>query len=390
MIKIMKNFKLMLSACIAAVVFTSCEKEELVPQNTRMKSVEVSLENAAFSATRGDAGDKIKAGQAVIVNDLKFFLLDNAGKEYSAKVSDGSKEAQSYWTAKELETNGLDFAFHYVDHGCSKIVAVANVGDPNLSYEKFLQNQNLNIDNEQDSKSLRLFAQATLTPNGEQHNNKNTDGTTYVSDVYTADLLLKPRISRFEVDGFRVKFDATNPKYTDIKFTDMLFDHYPTMTSLLTGEESTSHTVHIADLNVQSTVYNWFNNTDKPEAWYWDSFEATVSPTVPAASCDSLAYHTFAGVTIPRLVIKLLVDGQPAYLYSKGFYSTTNLTGGEPTLIEALEEGCIYRMSAAGATDEEKDGYIPIDEEDLDPMDRCLEIKVDVHKWVVDFVYPEF
>ena len=381
----------MLSACVAAVALTSCEKE-LVPQeqNTRLKSVEISLENAAFSATRGAAGDKITSGKAVVVNDLKFFLLDNTGKEYSSKVSDGSAAAQTYWTAEELASNTSRFQFHYVDHGCSKIVAVANLGSPNMTYEQFLANQTLSIDNEQDQTDLSLYAEAQLIRKGDaQHNNVNTDGTTYVSDVYEATLLLKPRIARFEVDGFRVSFNAENPKYESIKFTDMLFDHYATTTSMSTGVETESHRVLISDLNVQSTVYNWFN-TEKETAWYWDSFEAEVTPTAPAASCGTLAYHAFAGTIIPRLVIKLIVDGQPAYLYTKGFYSTTTLTDGKPTLITELQEGYIYRMSAAGATDAEKDGYIPVKEDDIDPMDRCLEITVEVMPWTVELVYPEF
>ena len=45
-------------------------------------------------------------------------------------------------------------------------------------------------------------------------------------------------------------------------------------------------------------------------------------------------------------------------------------------------------MSAAGEV--LSDGSIPIDEDDIDPMDRCLEISVDVVDWVVELVFPEF
>ena len=56
--------------------------------------------------------------------------------------------------------------------------------------------------------------------------------------------------------------------------------------------------------------------------------------------------------------------------------------------VEEFKEGYIYRMSAAGEV--ENDGSIPINEDDIDPMDRCLEITVDVVKWAVELVYPEF
>ena len=45
-------------------------------------------------------------------------------------------------------------------------------------------------------------------------------------------------------------------------------------------------------------------------------------------------------------------------------------------------------MSAQG--DFASDGSIPIDEDDIDPMDRCLDISVDVVDWVVELVFPEF
>ena len=48
----------------------------------------------------------------------------------------------------------------------------------------------------------------------------------------------------------------------------------------------------------------------------------------------------------------------------------------------------IYRMSAKGQV--ENDGSIPIDEDDIDPMDRCLEITVEAVEWAVELIYPEF
>ena len=107
--------------------------------------------------------------------------------------------------------------------------------------------------------------------------------------------------------------------------------------------------------------------------------------TPSAATKDTpkpLAYHIFSSNVAPVMVIKLLADGQPAYLYSKGFYKA------DGTPVTAFEEGKIYRMSAKGVA--ENDGSIPIDEDDIDPMDRCLEITVDVVDWAVELVYPEF
>ena len=99
----MKSLKFMLTACVAAVALTSCEKEDIVPQvqNTRMKSVEVSLKNAVV--TRGTAGNKIEENDPVTVNNLKIFLTDAAGNLYDdAKTEDGAEAAKYYWTKEEL------------------------------------------------------------------------------------------------------------------------------------------------------------------------------------------------------------------------------------------------------------------------------------------------
>ena len=142
----------------------------------------------------------------------------------------------------------------------------------------------------------------------------------------------------------------------------------------------------------ESKVYEWLDETDpalKPAAWYWDTFDVTITPAAPTADIRDedgisapLAYHIFSSDLVPVMVIKLTADGQPAYLYSKGFYKDAE------TPVTTFEEGKIYRMSAKGEV--EKDGSIPIDEDDIDPMDRCLEITVDVVDWAVELVYPEF
>ena len=98
---------------------------------------------------------------------------------------------------------------------------------------------------------------------------------------------------------------------------------------------------------------------------------------------EPLAYHFFAGDVVPTMVIKVLADGNPAYVYTSDFISKeTN------TALQALEPGKIYRMSAAGEADQ-TGGSIPIPE-DLDPIQRCLDITVSVEDWIVELITPEF
>lgn len=380
----MKITKLMLSAAVAALALVSCNKQDTTPTTNRLKTVEISIDNAVI--TKGLAGDKISHGDAVQVNDFKVFLTDAAGKvEFEAKVADGSAAAQTYWDENDLKSGSLAAQFHYVDPNCTKVIAIANVGK-DITFDEFLALEALKVEAQQDQKTLVLYDEETLTAAGTQHNDVNADGTTYVSDVYKADLVLTPRVSRFEVDGFTVKFDGEKPKYQEIKISQLAFQNYYPLTSATTGVESGELVNHIADLTNQAEAYAWLDDAAKPEVWYRDYFDITITPAAPTADTpNELAYHMFSCNETPVLVIKLLADGQPAYLYSKGFFKAE----GENTVeVTEFEEGKIYRMSAAGEV--LGDGSIPIDEEDIDPMDRCLEITVDVIDWAVELVFPEF
>ena len=377
----MKLTNLMLSASIAVLALASCNKQDTTPEAPkRLKTVEISLENVAL--TKGLAGSKIEAGDAVVLNDFKIFLTDGSGNEYSAKVADGSADAKTYWNTADLAEGAIEASFHYVDPNCTKVVAVGNLGD-DLTFAEYKALANLKVGEQQEQDKLVLYDVKDLVKASGQHTDQNVNGTTYVSDVYEAELVLTPRISRFEVDGFTVKFNST-PKYQNINVTQIAFQNYYPETSVTTGVESGELVNHIKDLANQSEVYTWLDTpVEGTTPWYRDYFDITITPS--AATKDTpkpLAYHVFSSDAAPVMVIKLLADGQPAYLYSKGFYKT------DGTPVTAFEEGKIYRMSAKGEV--ENDGSIPIDEDDIDPMDRCLEITVDVIDWAVELVYPEF
>ena len=257
---------------------------------------------------------------------------------------------------------------------------MANVGKK-LSFAEYKALAALQVGNQQDQATLALYDEKNLVTANKQHNDTNANGTVYVADVYKADLVLTPRVSRFEVDGFTVKFNTT-PKYNEIKVTQLAIQNYYPATSLVTGVESGDLVNHMPNLTNQAQVYTWLD-TPADAVWYRDYFDLTITPA--SATKDTpkpLAYHLFSSNVAPVMVIKLLADNQPAYLYSKGFFKA------DGTPVTTFEEGKIYRMSAKGEV--ENDGSIAIDEDDIDPMDRCLEITVDVVDWAVELVYPEF
>ncbi|MBR2333593.1 MAG: hypothetical protein IKA60_04600 [Rikenellaceae bacterium] len=382
----MKATNWILTSCLVALTLVSCEKDEsALNQSTKMKSVTVSLENVV-SGTRGVATDKINKDDAVVVNDFKIFLTDAQGKEYTAQTSNGAAAAKSYWSASDLATDGIpvEADFHYVDPNCTTVVAVANIGS-DMTFAEYTALAALDIDEQQDATNLALFDSKPLTESGEHTDVNTTDGTTYLSKVYEATLVLTPRIARFEVDGFQVKFDATDPKYNSVEVKDIAFQNYYPASDLKTGEESGALVNHIADLANQSEVYNWFNGLSTTN-WYCDSFADGAVVMTPADDLtdtpDPLAYHMFAGDAVPVMVIRLLADDLPAYIYTKRFLDSN---GDE---ITEFKEGYIYRMSAAGEVS--GDGSIVIPEDDIDPMDRCLDITVDVAKWAVELITPEF
>lgn len=377
----MKRINYMLSALAAVLAIASCNKMDSAPDAPkRLKTVEVSLENAAL--TKGLAGNKIEAGDAVIINNLKIFFTDETGNEYSAKVADGSENAKTFWNTVDLASGPIEASFHYVDPNCTRVIAVANMGD-DFTFAQYKALENLKIENQQKQDALVLYDVKDLVKSTGTHTDEDTDGNKYVSDVYKADIVLSPRISRFEVDGFTVKFNTT-PVYNEIKITQIAFQNYYPETSVATGAESGDLVNHITDFTDQSEVYAWLDTpVEGTTPWYRDFFDIELTPEAPTKDTPSpLAYHMFSCSEAPVMVIKLLADGQPAYLYTKAFYKA------DGTPMTEFEEGKIYRMSAKGEV--ENDGSIAIDEDDIDPMDRCLEITVDVVDWAVELIYPEF
>ena len=374
----MKLNKLMLSALAAVFTMVSCSKEMQTPDANPLKSVEVSLENVIM--TKGPAGDKISSGDKVKVNNFKIFLTDGSySPEYSAKNADGT-DASFYFTSASDLTDLKQF--HFVDHKCTKIVVVANAGD--ISFEDVM-NINKGIELQQDQTGLILYGEQDLSATGRTHTQQGTDKYT---EVYKADVMLKPTISRFEVDGFTVKF-GTTPMYNKVSVTAIAFQHYfPTLTANTNGGKlniagSGDHVKHISNLDNEAEVFNWFNGSSST-GWFIDRFSPALDITPANYKADTpnkLAYHFYAGEIIPQMVITVVLDGtSPSYVYTSSFKK------GDSNLTQ-IEAGKIYRMNAEGLN--AKDGSIELPE-DFTPLQRCLEVKVEVVDWTVDIIAPEF
>ena len=373
----MRLSKLMLSALAAVLVMVSCSKENHTPQDSTLKTVQLSLQNIVM--TKGLAGDKIAADQAVAVSNFKVFLTDGSySPGYSAKNADGSDATFYFTSASDLSKIQQ---FHYVDHKCTKVVVVANAGD--ITFEQVM-NLSKGIGEQQDQKSLILYGEQNLSNTNRVH---TVEGSDKYTQVFEASVTLKPTIARFEVDGFVTKFSDT-PKFNTISVDAIAFQHYlPTMKTttddgLYIGGAG-DHILHINNLDDDSQVFGWFNGSAS-NGWFIDRFTTPLAMTPANPKADTpnpLAYHFYAGQILPQMIIKVQADGSPAYLYS-GEYKKS-----DGKALTTLEPGKIYRMSAAGKV--ASDGSIEIPD-DLDPIQRCLEITVEVVPWVVEIIAPQF
>lgn len=396
----MKITKLMLSALAAAAVLVSCNKEDLDPsvKGTGMKSVQISLENIVM--TKGDAVKKISDGQAVDVSNFKVFLTDASfSQEYAAYDVTGQNRATMYWTAADFAAGPIDATFHYVDSKCNRVVAVANVGDISLQDLTSLEKP---IAEQQNPTTLVLVADKALTRAQDDPSTPDVDESVHTSDdgkyneLWEAALTLTPAISRFELDGFSVAFSET-PKFDKIQVTDVAFDHYwPTMIldehngvfgAIPTGE----HVKAVAEPTDDNEVYTWFNTIATLDRWYKDSFtDLVMTPDDPsttavyenrADAASPRAYHFYSGTIVPTMYVKLLADDDPAYVW------TSIYRKADGSVVSHIEPGKIYRMSGAGEVEGDGSVIIP---DDLDPIQKCIDVTVDVIDWAVVLITPDF
>lgn len=391
--------KLMFAVLAAAAVFTACTKEgPTMDASKTLKSVEISLDNLIY--TKGAAGDKITAGSPVQVNDVQIFLVKSNGTFFTeAKQANGSSDAAYTFTGDAI-TNS--YTFHYVDTDVNKVVVVANMGAAFTATDyDDLKTKTLAIDNQQTATNLALYGEGTLTKKGTNHTtDQDGNGNVQENQVYTSEVTIAPRVARIEVDGFRVIYTEDDPEtedvvesiYDEITFTQLAMVNYMPTTALWNGTESGTLVNPLATYYSGSTVsnetaiYNWLGT--KPEGtptWTYDACNLTCTPEVQAADfATPRAYHIFAGNVVPTFFIHLTADGVPAFIYTK---SIKDAAGNE---ITSFAEGTIYRMSGDTASETTPDGAIEVPEDVIDPMDRCLEITVEVEPWQVVLVTPEF
>lgn len=392
---VMKIRNLAISALAAAFTLAACTKNETTPQASNgLMTVEISLENLNFTKAATDAF--LTDQTAVQLNDFKIFLTDGTDLFEAKSLSDVTPVY--YYSIASGEALPKKITLDLVPAAVNRVVVVGNVGGadwgPATTKLADLRAMTLDVETEQDYKDLTLYGEAKLEAAGTTHT--HSDNTTY--GVYTADVELAPLVARFELDGFAIKFSDTNPKFDKVEVKQVALNNYYSATTLNPLAPATLVN-RIESVNDKNSLEFFAANllvTDAAKKWYYDSItglsleraNANADGWATANNSSKLSYHFFPATEVPQLFIELDVTptgdttALPSYIYSKGFYDTN---GDAVT----FAPGYVYRMNFHGAVNN-GDGDIPFEEDDINQIEKCLEITVDVIPWTVVSIYPEF
>lgn len=350
----MKKFFMALAA--VAMVATSCvQGDDDFAVKGPQKSVQFSLANVI--STRGvDA--MIPDATKVVLNDCQVFFVDATGKFHPGKnINDA--DAEQYFTT--APTTAL--TFHFLPAAVEKVVVVGNYGSEitatNLDAVKALA---ATWTEQQNDDNLLVYGEAKLEKAADDDDHANT---------YKAVVNVKPLVARIEVSGFACTF-STEPLYEKIDVTMVALNNYYADTTI----GGTLSNLNNEPIDTD-TAYPFFNATTAPTGSKDVVSDVVLTKTAPSHNFDTdsyLVYHTFAG-TVPQLVVRVkgVRDGveSPLYLATSAFYD-----GSEK--ITEFEPGTIYRMNFAFA------------DTALAQPEKCVEVSIEVAKWVVVNVTPEF
>lgn len=405
----MKLTKLMLSASIAVLALVSCNKQDTTPQAVDLspKTVEINVNNLFMTKSTGAL---LEPGQIALKN-LRLYLVASDGtiKNTACDATGATLDATAYqFTAVSSEP----IKYHFVDASVTKVVALANLTDEQyagITDYTSIKNLNLTLESQQDEKNLALFDEKPLQASDNQHvPSADAAHNNEIAKVYTADLVLTPRVARFELDGFAVKFfaDASKQKFNKITFNQVAFNNYYSNANLSTGVTDAT-LVDCKPETVASAVEYLTANANATEPkWFFNKFATPVVVERPAGmTADTYAeaeigsacyYHAFAGTYTagadgyPELMFQLVAENlsgeeSSTYIYTKSLKDQN----GSP--ISEFEAGKIYRMYFnINNGDDNGGGDVVIDEDDIEQLAKCLDITVSVKEWSVVLVTPEF
>ena len=224
----MKVKNLVLMALVATMGLVSCSKDEHedgVKTDTMPKSVTIKLPNIQKTVKSRATGDAMKGGSQVALENFKVFFVDAAGNLQTVPQDDNihqgalvETQTGEWWTMlfydkgaygrfpnlqpvkwvdgwPEIGENGKDITYHFLPAATSKVVVVGNIGD--VEYSTIATRvDHIPNDNGSGHPTYPLYGEDELEE-------KKLDGSEIHDNVYTANVTLEPRVSRFEIYGFQ-------------------------------------------------------------------------------------------------------------------------------------------------------------------------------------------
>lgn len=404
----MKLSKFMCAAFAAAVVLMGCNKENETPVDdgsNGFKSVTLKLENVAAALTKLPSEDYIGNSDNVYLTCFQVFFSDGTNL-YEAYNVDQSAPAETFFQLSDDLTTTKQF--HYLPHAVNEVLVIGNfsskidlgaVGEGKkytLSRQELrTQINQLKIDEQQNPKNLKLYGV-------DQALSETKDHKEHGNVVYTANVILKPTVARFEITGF--KYDASDAAgtraYQSVKIQQLTARTYFEKATVavsgesvltVTGEQhdafsETSYT--ITDGNAPS-----YFNAVSGQGWFSDELDivlqdgawevgntnpTTVAPYTTADPANVLySYHVFPG-EVPQFLANILAsDGSadiPLYLKTNSLKAQDN-----SILIGAnVAAGNIYRLS------------FNFSDVSFDQPEKCVDLTVSVAQWNVNVLTPVF
>ena len=385
----MKTQNVICAAFVAAMAFVGCQKDsDMTPENRNLKSIEVNLNNVVPGTKAIGGLDESLEGKNIQLNSIQFFFSDGTTL-YDAKDADGNKAA-TYFDATELAAldGNISAKFHFLPAVVKKVIVLGNCTQSFAGLEADLGGT-LEIAGYQDVKNFPLYAEGALVAvNQDAHNNGSN---AHLSNVYTVTLDIYPHVARFEITGIGCTLPTGSERI--VKVNSIAFADFFDKCDFRTGTGSLIRSVNMLD---QQAIYSYFQTQMSTLKWNNDFFNGkngepgagNSHPVIELTTANpfvqtDVAYNFFyKGAAAPMLLLNVVEyenqealdakNGTPGYLFTNKYRLNSNEE------VSSFEPGKIYRMD------------IRFTEEDLQHQERCLDITLNIAKWIVINVNPEF
>lgn len=370
------------------MTLVACDKNENEmggPTDMQPKRVTVKLPNLAPAPGTRAVGDAMQNGSQVALTDFKVFFLDAEGALIDVPLYNG-QEQQVYFSSDDdtwegIAASGKDLTFHFLPYQTAKVVVVGNQG--NIEYAT-LANKTEDVPNDSENAHPKytLYGEDELTEGGAPDNESH-------ENVYQASVNLEPRVSRFEIYGFKyelAKDPATN-KYTSVKLDKIALNHYYTKYDFVT--KTPSETGKVFDNLDKNTLWSWVESAKAPWA---DELSSTTALTL--APGESKAPNGGAVAADDGEGAKAIITYGLAHVADKANNPELLLTL-HGTTADDTEEPIYLRGTFTKNSDPFNSGKIyrvlySFSDADFTQPERCVELNVTVANWTVVPVTPEF